>query len=181
MERLRCTECQDCKEWDGTLTNCCNICAVPFDAMHKFNKYKDLQEKLDKQFDGCLSIEEFTDSIIEYDKQCSRNEELAEAMLITNEDARQYREWKRLKKQGKLPEFPCTVGDTVYEINKIRETISTFTVKGFSVSEHGVFVKWKLSDGIYRNLDGFNDDEIGKTVFLTREDAEQALERSKEE
>ena len=73
--------------------------------------------------------------------------------------------------------MPCAVGDTVYEINKIRETVSTFTVNGFSVSEHGVFVKWELSDGIYRNLDGFNDDEIGKTVFLTKEEAEAALKK----
>ena len=84
-------------------------------------------------------------------------------------------EYEDLEEQGKLLKLPCAVGNTVYEINKIRETVSTFTVKGFSVSEHGIFVKWELSDGIYRNLDGFNDDEIGKTVFLTREEAEAAL------
>jgi hypothetical protein len=36
---------------------------------------------------------------------------------------------------------------------------------------------WKLKndEGIYGNLEGFVDDEIGKTVFLTREEAEAAL------
>lgn len=86
-------------------------------------------------------------------------------------------EYEDLEEQGKLLKLPCAVGDTVYEINKIRETVSTFTVNGFSVSEHGVFVKWEFSDGIYRNFDGVNDDEIGKTVFLTRKEAEAALKK----
>ena len=89
--------------------------------------------------------------------------------------AEKLEEYEGLEEQGKLLKLPCAVGDTVYEINKIRKMVSTFTVKRFSVSEHGVFVKWELSDGIYRNLDGFNDDEIGKTVFLTYEEAEAAL------
>lgn len=83
--------------------------------------------------------------------------------------------YEELKDDGKLLKLPCAVGDTVYEIIKTREAISEFTVIGFSVSEHGIFVKWKLINGIYRNLSGFNDDEIGKTVFLTPEEAEAAL------
>lgn len=59
-------------------------------------------------------------------------------------------EYEDLEEQGKLLKLPFAVGDTVYEINKIRKTISTFTVKGFSVSKHGIFVKWELSDGIYK-------------------------------
>lgn len=85
------------------------------------------------------------------------------------------KKYEDLEEQGKLLKLPCAVGDTVYEIIKTRKTISEFTVMGFSVSEHGIFVKWKLIDGIYRNLSGFNDDEIGKTVFLAREEAEGAL------
>ena len=84
-------------------------------------------------------------------------------------------EYEELEDKGKLLKLPCAVGDTVHEIIKTREAISEFTVIGFSVSEHGIFVKWKLINGIYRNLSGFNDDEIGKTVFLTKEEAEAAL------
>lgn len=96
-------------------------------------------------------------------------------MLINEIQARYDCVDEESENKGKLLKLPCAVGDTVYEIIKIRETISEFTVIGFSVSEHGIFVKWKLMNGIYRNLSGFNDDEIGKTVFLTKEEAEAAL------
>lgn len=84
---------------------------------------------------------------------------------------------EELKEQGRLLELPCAVGDAVYEINRMRNIVSEFKIKGFSISKWGIFVKWVLCNGIYNNLYGFNDSEIGKTVFLTREEAEEALER----
>lgn len=40
---------------------------------------------------------------------------------------------------------------------------------------------WTLRSGIYGDLDGFRDNEIGKTVFLTKEEAEVALKELMEE
>lgn len=90
------------------------------------------------------------------------------------------KEYMDLEEHGKLLKLPCAVGDMVYEINKIRGLISEFTVKGFSLSEYGIFIKWTLVDGIYRNLDGFNEEEIGKTIFLTRQEAEAVLKNQNE-
>ncbi len=89
-------------------------------------------------------------------------------------------EYEELEERGKLPKLPCAVGDTVYEIDELRGLISEFIVKGFSISEYGIFVKWELKSGIYRNLDGFNDSEIGKTVFLAHQEAENKLKEMEE-
>ena len=51
-----------------------------------------------------------------------------------------------------------------------------------SINSRGkLYFSWVLDDdrGIYLNLDGFSGYELGKTVFLTREEAVKKLEEMK--
>lgn len=66
---------------------------------------------------------------------------------------------------------PCKVGDTVYKCHTVnlkpngeitKRTIKQITFSAFTVTDDGAS-GW------------FDIDDIGKTVFLTREDAEKAL------
>ena len=66
------------------------------------------------------------------------------------------------------------LGNTVYEPNK-RGVISTYKVISVHFSGCSILVGWDLLDGIYSNLNGFEISALGKTVFLTREAAEAAL------
>lgn len=69
-------------------------------------------------------------------------------------------EYEDLEEQGKLIKLPCAIGDTVYCI---------FTsMKG----TNPVIFTQKFNYGM---IEGF-----GKTVFLTKEDAETALQKMKE-
>ena len=44
------------------------------------------------------------------------------------------------------------------------------------------FIEWNIVEGfVWQSLSGINAGEIGKTVFLTREEAEKALEAMKDE
>ena len=70
------------------------------------------------------------------------------------------------------------LGNTVYEPNK-RGVISTYKVISVHFSGCSILVGWDLLDGIYSNLNGFEISALGKTVFLTREAAEAALEERK--
>lgn len=70
------------------------------------------------------------------------------------------------------------LGNTVYEPNK-RGFVSTYKVISVHLSECSILVGWDLLDGIYSNLNGFEISALGKTVFLTREAAEAALEERK--
>jgi hypothetical protein len=87
-----------------------------------------------------------------------------------------YREYKDAEEQGLLIKLPCKVGDTVYEANTLRGLIAEYEVTGIIINKFGTsFLRWRLLQGIYSNLTGFDIAELGKTVFITREEADEAL------
>lgn len=88
-------------------------------------------------------------------------------------------DYEGLEEQGLLVRLPCKVGDTVYV--PTRNFISELRIIMISVDMHGIYFGWKLNRGIYSNLDGFSINKLGKTVFLTREEAEKKLEELKNE
>ena len=77
--------------------------------------------------------------------------------------------------------LPCKVGDRLYEVTG-RKTVSVYKVKAIRVELFSLFIEWDIVEGfVWQSLSGINADDIGKTVFLTREEAEKALrEREKE-
>lgn len=71
--------------------------------------------------------------------------------------------------------LPCNVGDKLYEITS-RKTISEYQVTAIRIELFGIFVDWKITQGfVDRYISNMPAGEIGKTVFLTREEAENAL------
>lgn len=82
--------------------------------------------------------------------------------------------YEDLEEQGLLVRLPCKVGDTVYV--PTRNFVSELRITMVSVNMHEAYFSWMLNSGIYPNLDGFHGYELGKTVFLTREEAEKKLE-----
>ena len=75
--------------------------------------------------------------------------------------------------------LPCKAGDTLYEITS-RNTISEYEVTAIQIELFNVFIDWKLTQGfVDRYISDMPVGEIGKTVFLTREEAEKALEEKK--
>ena len=80
---------------------------------------------------------------------------------------------------GRLVVLPCKAGDTVYEVTS-RKTISEYRVKAIRVELFCTFIEWDIVAGfVDKSLFGVSVDEIGKTVFLTREEAEKASEAMK--
>lgn len=102
----------------------------------------------------------------------------AEGRYIVMRDAEQegvarLRELAEADKDGRLVVLPCKVGDTVYFalLGKIIEK-QVFSIVAFSNSTR-----------IYcgGTSEYFRPEDIGKTFFLTREEAEKALEAMKDE
>ena len=94
------------------------------------------------------------------------------------------REYENLEEQGLMLRLPCKVGDMVYlicsrysECSKYKERLDEYNCQGCEEDEcdshkeyyihinHSVSIEW-----IVRNLNNF-----GKTVFLTKAEAEQKL------
>ena len=83
-------------------------------------------------------------------------------------------------RDGQLVVPPCKAGDTVYEVTS-RKTISEYRVKAIRVELFCTFIEWDIVAGfVDKSIFGVPVDEIGKTVFLTREEAEKALEAMKD-
>ena len=96
---------------------------------------------------------------------------------------------ERLKKyedaeeNGLLLKLPCKVGDTVYEISRIEP------YRNPAIREMGIVDILLRDNDMYFTLQDLYDEyydnsilstEFGKTVFLTKEEAEQALEKIKD-
>lgn len=85
------------------------------------------------------------------------------------------RELAEADKDERLVVLPCKVGDMLYEVTG-RKTISVYKVKAIRVELFGLFIEWDIVEGfVWQSLAGINAGEIGKTAFLTREEAEKAL------
>lgn len=88
-----------------------------------------------------------------------------------------------LEEQGKLLELPCTVGDTVYRINKgAKEPIVTMKlceVGIVSLKVGGFVMQIMCRDELDNGETHYLSTDFGKTVFITREESESALKELK--
>lgn len=84
-------------------------------------------------------------------------------------------------RDGRLVVLPCKAGDTVYEVTS-RKTISEYRVKAIRVELFCTFIEWDIVAGfVDKSIFGVPVDAIGKTVFLAHEEAEKALEATKDD
>ena len=81
--------------------------------------------------------------------------------------------YEDLDEQGLLLRLPLKIGDKVYSVT--RDFISEYTICSIEKYNEGFFFNWKCEKGIYINVRGFTEYDIGKTVFLTKTEAEQKL------
>ena len=87
-------------------------------------------------------------------------------------------EYKDAEEQGLLLRLPCKVGDTVWFVGN--NFINDYEVRKFIVGETGInFVQIAKEINGREYWDSFNICDIGKTIFLTRKEAEKALEQMK--
>lgn len=84
--------------------------------------------------------------------------------------------YEDLEEQGLLVRLPCKVGDTVYVPTRNFVSELRITLVSVDTNDMAMYFSWLLNSGIYPNLDGFSGYELGKTVFLTCEEAEKKLE-----
>lgn len=86
-------------------------------------------------------------------------------------------EYEDAEEQGLLLRLPCKIGDRVYSVT--RNFISEYTICSIEIYNEGFFFCWRCEKGIYINIRGFTNFQIGVDVFLTKEEAERALQELK--
>lgn len=87
--------------------------------------------------------------------------------------------YEDLQEQGRLLELPCAVGDTVFEIDEFEKEITKRKVYCIEIDDYGVTVMVSEPGG-YSPYTGRTIDDFGKTVFLSKKEAEKALEGKSE-
>lgn len=143
-----------------------------FKAIKKLADYEELEERLHKIFgeESTFSLADVIDTLemklSEPDKKHPVN-----ARILTYEEANKWQEYKDLEEQGLLVRLPCKVGDTVYVPTRNFVSELRITLVSVDTNDMAMYFSWLLNSGIYPNLDGFSGYELGKTVFLTREEA----------
>lgn len=101
---------------------------------------------------------------------------------LLSEACKKLAEYEQLEEQGLLVRLPCKVGDTVYRVNAgAKQPIIPMTVseihflcyKNERAVRFDAIGKEDMGESCYRLED------IGRIVFLTREEAEKKLEEIK--
>jgi hypothetical protein len=157
MENVNCLRCHFRHEDNGNCTAVGEFCtAVP--ATH------------------CPLLRQYLDTGMT-PEQCENAKAIIESAFSDDTSkAERIRELLKADKDGRLVVPPCKAGDTVYEVTS-RKTISEYRVKAIRVELFCTFIEWDIVAGfVDKSIFGVPVDEIGKTVFLTREAAEKALE-----
>lgn len=107
---------------------------------------------------------------------CAEAREAGKVLSSCDISFRRLAELLTADRDGQLVVPPCKAGDTVYEVTS-RKTISEYRVKAIRVELFCTFIEWDIVAGfVDKSIFGVPVDEIGKTVFLTREEADRALE-----
>ena len=103
-----------------------------------------------------------------------------EMYKITRHLAEKLAEYEDLEEQGKLLILPCAVGDTVYRINKGKKyPIIPMQVIGIAIrNENELVIQTKDIDDDNHNL--YSKTSIGKTIFLTHQEAKGSLRNLKD-
>lgn len=114
---------------------------------------------------------------ISYDCKLKEGNELLKSALNKLAD------YEDLEEQGRLIKLPCKVGDTVWDNDYGRPCAYTITAFSFGECEEYICepVTTKETVFYYANSSGsitgsFAESEIGKSVFLTKSEAEAKLE-----
>ncbi len=94
------------------------------------------------------------------------------------------RELAEADKNGRVVVLPCKVGDTVWVTSNpwtgklLKKPLDAY-VNGIKKFSHGVYVNVLFDTKKINGTRDYEINHIGKTVFLTREEAEKALEAMK--
>lgn len=90
------------------------------------------------------------------------------------------KKYQEADKDGRIVVLPCKVGDIVWaNLDGMRHTRKC-VIEFANIGSHVTTIVFSTVDGL-REQYGVNPVSFGKTVFLTREEAEKALEATKDD
>lgn len=202
MERL--TESNPSWIDDELWESACEPDCEEIDAVYrKLKHYEDLEERLNKVYGDCDGLLLSVVEMLEKHPCIDMANNTLKSRLLTDEDVDKWEEYKQLEEQGRLVKLPCKVGDAYYsmEVNTDSCEECAFFQRGCYCDdwcnnksvrdENGdtlinpqysdnVFCKnhfYEINKCCFGNIDEIFvlREQFGKTVFLTKSEAEAKL------
>lgn len=138
--------------------------------IEKLGKYEDLEERLNKVYGDCDELLESMIELLEERSGVDIPDDTVKALLLINESVDFYKKCESLEKQGRLVKLPCKIGTEVYDINWWDNVQEKVVVRGKTYCRTAHKHKVTKLPFTYSDIDNF-----GKTVFLTKSEAEAKL------
>lgn len=135
-------------------------------------------DEYDPEYDFCIGCEHFGEP-----NGCNRSNGTCASYERFMETYNRLAELEDKIEQGTLIELPCKVGDTVYYVLDYGSvkgecvSLEIGKVSAVSIQRNHIWIEANYEDGLRMQ---HRKDEIGKTVFLTREEAEKRLKEIQE-
>ena len=104
---------------------------------------------------------------------------------VSQEIVEKFAKYEEAEEKGLLWQFPCKIGDVLYKPvtgmyrgnRRIAEPcVEAVVVTKIQITSNEVVFSTKLNDMNHWRGDDFGLEEIGETIFLTREEAEEKAE-----
>lgn len=134
----------------------------------------------------CPSFDRLVERLAAYEdtgltpEDCARATEIDDILLDEYYPIGRMRELIKADKDGRVVVLPCKVGDTVWAILDGAKYARECKVDFVNIGSFGTTIVFVVKDGL-REQYGVTAAAFVKTVFLTREEAEKALETMKDE
>ena len=142
-------------------------CPTLTEIYEKLSSYEELEEKLEKVYGECDGLlETAINSLVRHEG--AEIGTPAKTRLLTDEDVDKWESFKDAEEQGLLLLLPCKIGDTVY-------TACSWGIESGVVGSIEIIGDMIFVNNPYRAMIG-----QAHNIFLTKEEAEQALARMKE-
>ena len=133
----------------------------------------------------CPSFDRLVERLAAYEdtgltpEDCARATEIDDILLDEYYPIGRMRKLIKADKDGRVVVLPCKVGDTVWAILDGAKYARECKVDFVNIGSFGTTIVFVVKDGL-REQYGVTAAAFVKTVFLTREEAEKALEAMKD-
>lgn len=120
-------------------------------------------------------LKQFEDAVQTPEKAAWAKKTIEMAFSDDTSEVVRLHELYKADKEGRLVVLPCKVGDTVWaNLDGMRHTRKC-VIEFANIGSHVTAIVFSTVDGL-REQYGVNPRSFGKTVFLSREEAEKALQ-----
>lgn len=151
--------------------------------LKKAEEYQQLEERLNKVYGDCDGLLMSVVEMLEKHPCINMANNALKSRLLTDGDVDKWEEYKQLEEQGRLIKFLCRVGDMLYypdkEFNiiipvRLTEIVIKFNGLDTSSCQYNCSGFDECGD-VYEEYE-FDTNDFGKSVFLTKPEAEAKLE-----